>query len=94
MCQKHSTVLARVGGKAFRVDPCIRNEIEALNQAGVKTLACCCGHGVYPKTIVFKGVKGPTLFHSGVQVPRKRRFYVRDGNGVFHIPETPLWRNE
>lgn len=29
------------------VDSCIADEIEKLNNYGVKTLGCCCGHGEY-----------------------------------------------
>jgi len=27
------------------IDACIANEIKHLNEQGVITLACCCGHG-------------------------------------------------
>ena len=70
-----------------RLDPCMETEISALQASGVETLACCCGHGVYPKTIVAL-VNGEALeMMSGVEIPRKRRFYRRDQDGLYFIPE-------
>lgn len=31
--------------KTVKVDSCISNEIQLLNNQGVVTLGCCCGHG-------------------------------------------------
>jgi hypothetical protein len=61
--------------------------------------ACCCGHGKYSPTIVVtdysRGIK--TLegeyyyktfdFLSGVEIPRKKRFYKKDKDGYYYIPE-------
>jgi hypothetical protein len=33
-------------------DPCIAPLVEALNAAGLKTVASCCGHGRRPASIV------------------------------------------
>jgi hypothetical protein len=45
---------------ANRIDPCMRWKIEALKGYLIfnKTVACCCGHGKYPETIVVKNPKG------------------------------------
>ena len=47
-----------VGGgesNAIRVDICIGREVKALIGLGVKTLGCCCGHGVInPMCLVLK----------------------------------------
>jgi hypothetical protein len=32
-------------GKAVKVDACIADEIREINEAGVYTAGCCCGHG-------------------------------------------------
>lgn len=35
------------------VDSCIAKEIQCLNDAGIETLGCCCGHGTEtPKALV------------------------------------------
>ena len=31
--------------KAVKVDACIADEVQFLNDSGVITLGCCCGHG-------------------------------------------------
>lgn len=75
-----------------RIDPCMRGEIKNLNQSGVKTLACCCGHGRYHKTIVIRFLSdflpehGYEIF-SGTIIPRKKRFYDCDIFGYYFIPE-------
>lgn len=66
----------------------------------LKIVACCCGHNKYPKTIVLKtrGHKGkvnhpgyaePMYFEhfSGINIPRVRRFYKKDKQGYYYIPE-------
>jgi len=75
---------------ANRIDPCIRETIETLNGYFSKTkiLACCCGHGRYPKTVVVRDKDGIIReINSGQVIPRKRRFYKRDPDGRFYIPE-------
>jgi len=72
---------------ANRVDPCMRAEIRFLQSQGVKTLACCCGHGRYPETIIVKKAGGIFEFHSDVRILRRKRFYVRDKDGFYYIPE-------
>lgn len=67
-----------------------------------KIVACCCGHGKYPMTILVRGklVNPNTVFInpfkkntiidicSNKLIPRKRRFYKRDKEGYYYIPET------
>lgn len=53
MCDQHSTVLVHIPGATSRghlgqeraIDECIAPVVDALNRAGVPTLASCCGHG-------------------------------------------------
>ncbi|MEK5089065.1 hypothetical protein MKY98_19370 [Paenibacillus sp. FSL M8-0228] len=50
MC-KNSTITVKLcnpresGRTVVPVDACIAEEIQALNDKGVITLSCCCGHG-------------------------------------------------
>ena len=76
-----------------RIDPCMRDYIEMLNKILnriYETKACCCGHGKYPKTIVV-GLKGKKSLCfeliSGKMIYRTRRFYKRDKQGYYYIPE-------
>lgn len=95
MCFKRSSVIAEIdNGKRVRIDPCMRNLIEFINcETNYKTLACCCGHGRYQMSIIishkhygeFTG-KAIELI-SGLIIPRTKRFYQKDKDGFFFIPE-------
>lgn len=53
-------------------------------------LACCCGHGRYPMTIVTNiGLSKNHIIDlvSGKEIPRTRNFYKRDEQGYYYIPE-------
>ena len=36
------------------VDPCIAPLVQALNDAGIQTVASCCGHGHRPGSIILE----------------------------------------
>lgn len=86
MCNKRSTVNARINGRKVRVDPCMRGIIELLNRAGIVTAACCCGHGRYPQTII-TDTDIILELNSKITIPRTRNFYRMDEDGFFFIPE-------
>jgi hypothetical protein len=70
------------------IDPCLRSELEVMERAGFRVLASCCGHGRYPKTIVIRWRFGKVLeMEHGRIIPRKRRFYRKDSDGFYYIPE-------
>lgn len=48
----HST--AEGENKICSVDPCIQPLVQAINDAGIRTLNSCCGHGVRPTSIVLE----------------------------------------
>ena len=76
-------------GSTVYVDRCIANIVQELNYIlGLKTLGCCCGHGKYPMTIVVE--KGFGIFElvSGKLLPRKKKFYKKDKEGNYFIPES------
>jgi len=58
------------------------------NETSYKTLGSCCGHGKYPMTIVVtKGYGNPIEYFSKIEISRSRRFYSKDREGIFYIPE-------
>jgi hypothetical protein len=71
----------------------MRDEVQKLNDEGIKTIACCCGHGKYKKTIVvphksdFWAGRCAYEVLSGTTIPRKKRIYKRDPEGFYFIPE-------
>lgn len=86
-----------------RIDPCMRNLIKWLNQKH-KTVLSCCGHGKYPMTVIVKEydkIKGKRVIlfreiFSGKVLrikkdplePDPKKFYKRDNEGYYFIPET------
>ncbi len=71
------------------IDECMKEEIKKLNEEGIITLSCCCGHGVYPKTIIVKHqrTKQPFELFSKQYILRKKKFYKKDSEGYYFIPE-------
>ncbi len=69
------------------IDECMKNIIDFLKLNDVETLACCCGHGKYPMTIVcdWGGIKFEVFSYT--EIPRKKKFYKKDKEGYYYIPE-------
>jgi hypothetical protein len=82
--------------KQGKIDKCMVELIENLKWIGLgsskedkwETVACCCGHGKYPMSII---VKSPLSIYlelvSDTYLKRKKRFYRRDSEGYYYIPE-------
>lgn len=47
--------------KTVDVDSCIYDFVKMLNDNGFKTVACCCGHGKRPASIMF--IDPNDMFH-------------------------------
>jgi len=79
-----------------KIDECMKEEIKQMQKDGLKTLSCCCGHKKYPKTIVVKSpLNGmPFEYFSKQYLPRKKKFYKRDKEGYYFIPETIETKSE
>jgi len=79
-----------------RIDDCLKEEIKFINQNGLKTLSSCCGHHIYPKTIVVQDSNDMIFeFFSGIILNKKKRnrYYKKDTEGYYYIPEI-LSKNE
>lgn len=62
--------------------------IRRFKRRGYNLLACCCGHGRYNLSIVYKSPKGKIFdLVSGIEIPREKRFYIKDKEGYYYIPE-------
>lgn len=81
---------------SFRIDPCMKEKLRIINYllsfTGDKTIASCCGHGIYRKTILIQRKNGMIVEYYTQTIitnkPRKsKRYYKRDKNGIFYIPE-------
>lgn len=71
--------------------------IENLNKYfgdDVEILACCCGHGKYNMSLIIKEYhpNGKSFliwdWCSGKYIPRAKKFYKKDKQGYYFIPET------
>lgn len=88
MCKDRNAIWVNLPKRRFKADRCIADLLYSLNDHGIETLGSCCGHGKYPMTIVycFKKVRIAD-FISGHGIQRKKRFYVKDSEGFYYIPE-------
>ncbi len=70
-------------------DKCMENLIRILNEKGIITRSCCCGHGKYNMTIVIwdSDLKINREIMSMKVIPRKKKFYKKDKQGYYYIPE-------
>jgi len=94
MCNKRNSATINVAAYngEIRVDKCMKYLIDFLWNKGINTRACCCGHGKYPMTIVVyagadEGGDGFFEIISGTRIPRGTRFYKKDKEGYYYIPE-------
>jgi hypothetical protein len=81
MCKK-------LKGCGRRIDKCLIGCIATLEMRDFKIVACCCGHGKYPTTIIYKGRFGGYFdLLSGKEIPERRKIYKKDKQGYYYIPE-------
>lgn len=72
-----------------KVDKCLSGLLCFINgNTSFRTLGSCCGHSKYPMSIVCKSPFGHVVdICSGEIIPRKKRFYIKDSDGYYYIPE-------
>lgn len=92
MCKK-------LPGCARNIDPCIKSHVDWLNKNGFKTLLSCCGHGVYPKTILLRFKDNAvielfSLVHYKDYNPkikkRANRYYKKDARGYYYLEKNKV----
>jgi hypothetical protein len=54
MCEWGNTKVIEIDGVGRDIDSCIVSIVVALNEAGMKTIASCCGHGKQPGSVVLE----------------------------------------
>jgi hypothetical protein len=82
MCKQHNP---RV------IDKCmiyLLGNISTALRRQIKIVACCCGHSKYPMSIIMTDGKTIKEIVSDKIIPRKKRFYKKDKQGYYYIPET------
>ena len=81
-----------------RMDPCMKEYIEFLVKLNLIPRSCCCGHGIYQKSVVIEttNIKGKVTNYelfTGNIISRTKRFYKKDKQGYYYIPEVVNARN-
>lgn len=75
-------------GNPRHIDKCMEWIGYFNNNEKLQIVACCCGHGKYPMTIVVRNFQSLVWeLLSNKRIPRKTRFYVKDKQGYYYIPE-------
>lgn len=69
------------------IDECMVSVIKEFKRMGMNTVACCCGHKKYPATVIVKINNKFMEIISGTRIPRQKRFYKKDKQGYYYIPE-------
>jgi len=64
MCEWGDTVVIDIDGLPIDVDRCISGIVIALNAAGLKTIASCCGHGKQPGVIALRDGREIRIFNT------------------------------
>lgn len=74
------------------IDPCMKDYLKFLVSLNLIPRACCCGHKRYKKTVIIEttdlngDVTNYELF-TGKIIPRKKKFYKKDKQGHYFLPE-------
>ena len=75
-----------------QIDECMKKLVHNLDcfLNDFKVVACCCGHGKYPMTILVRSGTTGMVYDicSNKIIPRKRNFYKKDRHGYYFIPES------
>jgi hypothetical protein len=98
MCKKRNSTKVFIPHqkRTIRVDECIAELIKVLNNNGFKTLGSCCGHGLYPLTIIVEPWNHLICPNAKLElgcnkyIPRAKKFYSKDKNGFYFIPENKV----
>lgn len=76
------------------IDACMVEVIKKLRENGTMTIACCCGHGKYPRTVIYRAMGGNAIEYYTSTIllnkdgsPKKRNFYKLDSEGFYYLPK-------
>ena len=85
MCRCHKK------GNPRKIDDCILSLVLTLEKISVKTFGSCCGHGKYSTTImVMDSHQNFRELFTGAYISRTKRFYQKDAEGYYFIPEVDV----
>ena len=70
-------------------DPCIAPLVQALNDAGLRTIASCCGHGHRPPTVGLANGQWIVIARDEAERRRIDVLFPVDINGDVRTPPAP-----
>lgn len=76
-----------------KIDRCMRHIVSTLGTIledhRMSLVACCCGHRKYNPSLIcnLHSADVNVELFSNIIIPRKKRFYVKDKQGYYYIPE-------
>lgn len=82
----HATPSGRTEGFC---DPCIAPLVQALNDAGLQTVASCCGHGHQPPSIALEDGRWVVVVDHATYLATSRRFPDIHGQPIASREITP-----
>lgn len=87
MCLRQ--IKTKVRGRWKKIDLCLVTTVHSLNAEGYKTILCCCGHGIFHKTIIVEFEGKIFEWFSKVEFPKKKRAYytLQKKIGLYYIKE-------
>jgi len=72
------------------------DEIARIKAEGFTTLASCCGHGKYPRTVVMLNAFGVVMEYYTKDLlfkQKQHRYYQRDAAGHYHLDPRVFMKN-
>lgn len=86
--------MPELGSHGRYVDRCMVPIIREHIRNGTGTIACCCGHGKYPMTVIYRALGGNSIEYYTRTIllrkngqPRIRNLYTMDEEGLYFIKE-------
>lgn len=71
-----------------KIDTCMKNICKFIDEfSRFEVRACCCGHGIYPPSIIVTAGSVNLEIFSGKEIDRVFKFYKKDEGGFYYIPE-------
>lgn len=94
------TWMPELGLHGRYIDSCMVETIREMIRTGSGPIACCCGHGKYRKTVIYRALGGNAIEYYSHKIlldkkgnPKQRRFYITDDSGQYFIPEVEEYWN-
>ena len=78
------------GNTSAHVDPCLQKLAQALNDAGMRTANCCCGHGHQPSSIILQDGRYVVIISGHDEMQMINQHYPVDINGNAYRWEDPV----